>query len=254
MKDVKVRIFSGTVCEQIVFSMPDDEPVTKDTKPKKPRFNSDEERQKYNTEKSKRHFVRLVNTNFGPTSWYCTLTLDQEHEIHDFPTAKRELNNFIRRLRRKYPDARSVAVMGRGKSTHRIHFHIIVEGVPETFIREKWDGGEIVRIEHLKENVRYNGVDHGQDYTGLAVYLFNHWTEEQGAKHWTATGNLLKPEHEKPTPVRRHYSETKPPRAPKGYVFVEGKATQYGFLYYKYVREVQKPKRGRPRKDGDGNV
>lgn len=168
--------------------------------------------------------------------------------IHDFPTAKRELDNYIRRLRRKYPNARIVAVMGRGKSTHRIHFHAIIEGVPEDFIREKWDGGEIVRIEHLKEHVKYDGVDHGQDYTSLAVYLFEHWTPDQGKKRWTATQNLLKPEHEKPTPVLRRYNENKPPRPPKGYVFVESRATQYGFLYYKYVREIPKPKRGRPRK------
>lgn len=247
MKTVKTRIFSGAVCEQLVFSVSERTVLDRSTEPR-PRFKNDEEREKYNKEKSMRYFVRLVNTNFSPTSLYCTLTLDPEHEIHDFPTAKRELDNFIRRLRRKYPDARIVAVMGRGKSTHRIHFHMITEGVPKEFIKKKWDGGEISRIDHLREHVKYDGVDHGQDYTGLAVYLFGHWTPEQGKKRWTATQNLLKPEREKPTPVLRHYSEAKPPRAPKGFVFVESKATQYGFLYYKYVREIPKPKRGRPRK------
>ena len=247
MKDVKVRIFSGAVCEQLVFSVSEHTTLDRHTEPR-PRFKNTAERERYNLEKAKRHFVRLVNANFGPTSYYATLTLDKDHEIHDFPTAKRELDNYIRRLRRKYPNARIVAVMGRGKSTHRIHFHAIIEGVPEDFIREKWDGGEIVRIEHLKEHVKYDGVDHGQDYTSLAVYLFEHWTPDQGKKRWTATQNLLKPEHEKPTPVLRRYNENKPPRPPKGYVFVESRATQYGFLYYKYVREIPKPKRGRPRK------
>lgn len=247
MKTVKERIFSGAVCEQLVYCVADRVTLDRRTEPR-PRFRNDAEREKYNYEKAKRHFVRVVNANFGPTSLYCTLTLDNEHEIHDFPTAKRELDNYIRRLRRKYPDARIVAVMGRGKSTHRIHFHAIIEGVPAEFIREKWDGGEIARIENLKEHVKYDGVDQGQDYTSLAVYLFEHWTPDQGKKRWTATQNLLKPEHEKPTPVLRHYSDTKPPKAPKGYVFVEGRATQYGFLYYKYVREIPKAPRGRPRK------
>jgi len=103
-------------------------------------------------------------------------------------------------------------------------------------------------FDHLREHVKYDGVDHGQDYTGLATYLFDHWTPEQGAKHWRGTKSLVKPDHEKPTPVLRHYSDTKPPKAPKGYVFVEGRTTQYGFLYYKYVREIPKPARGRPHK------
>ena len=248
MKTVKARIFSGAVCEQIVFNVSERTVIDRSTKPRPLRFKNDEEREKYNKEKSKRHFIRIVNANFGPTSYYATLTLDNEHEIHDFPTARRELDNYIRRLLRKYPDARIVAVMGRGKSTHRIHFHAIIEGVPKEFIKAKWDGGEIDRIDHLREHVKYDGVDHGQDYTGLATYLFDHWTPEQGAKHWRGTKSLVKPDHEKPTPVLRHYSDTKPPKAPKGYAFVEGRTTQYGFLYYKYVREIPKPARGRPRK------
>lgn len=247
MRTVKLRIFAGAVCEQIVFNTSERGSV-KAAKPW-PRFRNEAEREKYNLEKSRRHFVRIVNANFGPSSWYCTLTLDREHEIHDFETAKRELDNYIRRLRRKYPDARIVAVMGRGKRTHRIHFHALIEGVPEDVIRDKWDGGEYTRIEHLREHVKYNGVDHGQDYTGLANYLFDHWTPEQGKKRWTSTKNLVKPEHEAPTPVRRLYTETKPPKPPKGYIFVEGRTTQYGFLYYKYVREL--PARGRARKESE---
>ena len=48
--------------------------------------------------------------------------------------------------------------------------------------------------------------------------------------------NLRQPEREKPKEIKRQYSEQKPPRAPKGYVLVESKATRYGYLYFKYVR------------------
>ena len=74
--------------------------------------------------------------------------------------------------------------MGRGKGTHRIHFHMVSEGIPEEQIRKLWGMGEIVRIEHLREHNYYSGIDHGQDYTGLANYLFGHWTPEQGGHRW----------------------------------------------------------------------
>ena len=106
--------------------------------------------------------------------------------------------------------------------------------------------GEIVRIEHLKEHNYYNGIDCGQDYTGLANYLFDHWSPEQGGHHWKATLNLDKPEREPNTSVKMNYTENKPPRAPKGYIFVESKTTKYGYLYFKYVRKP--PKRERKKK------
>ena len=107
---------------------------------------------------------------------------------------------------------------------------------PEELIRQKWYLGSVVRIEHLKEHCYYDGVDHGQDYTGLANYLFDHWTPEQGGHRWKGTKNLSQPERENPKEIKRQYSEQKPPRAPKGYVLVESKATRYGYLYFKYVR------------------
>ena len=86
-------------------------------------------------------------------------------------------------------------------------------------------------------------VDYGQDYTGLADYLFNHWTPEQGGHRWKATRNLRQPEKEAPTLALRTYTEKKAPIAPKGYKLVEARATKWGYIYYKYVREPEKPKR-----------
>ena len=114
--------------------------------------------------------------------------------------------------------------------------HMLSEGVPEELIRRQWYLGSVVRIEHLKGHNYYDGVDHGQDYTGLANYLFDHWTPEQGGHRWKPTKNLRQPERENPKEIKRQYSEQKPPRAPKGYVLVESKATRYGYLYFKYVR------------------
>ena len=114
---------------------------------------------------------------------------------------------------------------------------MVSNGLTEEQIREKWDGGTIIRIEHLREHNYYNGVDHGRDYTGLANYLFDHWTPERGTRHhYKGTRNLCQPEKEAATEAKREYSESKPPRAPKGYRLVEAKTNRYGYMCFKYVR------------------
>ena len=54
---------------------------------------------------------------------------------------------------------------------------------------------------------------------------------------------MKKPEREPSVPVKRNYTEDKPPRPPKGYILVESKATQYGYLYFKYVRKPEPVRR-----------
>lgn len=76
---------------------------------------------------------------------------------------------------------------------------MISDGIPEETISGKWNDGSVIHIRHLREHNYYNGVDYGQDYTGLADYLFNHWTPEQGGHRWKATRNLRQPEKEAPT-------------------------------------------------------
>ena len=124
---------------------------------------------------------------------------------------------------------------------------MISEGVPEDLIRKQWTSGSVLRIENLREHNYYDGVDRGRDYTGLANYLFNHWTPEVGGHRWKGSRKTLqKPDYEEPTTVKRNYTEDKPPRPPKGYIFVEAAATKYGYLYYKYV--LKPPPRKRTKK------
>ena len=81
-------------------------------------------------------------------------------------------------------------------------------------------------------------------------FFFDHWTPEQGGHRWKQTRNARKPERETPTVAKRVYTESKPPRPPKGYILVETKSTKYGYLYFKYVLEPPKRKRKRAAKDG----
>ena len=242
MQRVKRRTFAGVVCEQEVFNVSDRLRNVKGAEPRQ-RFKTEEEREQHRIGISRRKHARLFNENFSPRSLYSTLTLDNEHEVHDFRDMKRIRDLYVRRLKYAFPEAVIFAYIGKGKSTQRMHLHMVSNGVPEDFIKGKWEFGEIRRIEHLREHNYYDGVDHGQDYTGLANYLFDHWTPEQGGHRWKQTKNARKPEREDAKPAIRTYSETKPPIAPKGYILVETRSTKYGYFYFKYVKEPPKRKR-----------
>lgn len=245
MLRVKIRTFSGVVCEQEVFNIPGSTRSIKKAEPRL-RFKSEEEREQHKLGISKRKHARQFNENFSPQSLYSTLTMDDENEVHTFDEAKRTRDLFVRRLKYAFPDAVIFIYMGRGKNTHRIHFHMVSQGVPEETIKKQWIYGSIVQINHLREHNYYDGIDYGQDYTGLANYLFDHWTPEQGGHRWKQTRNARKPERENPTVALREYTENKPPRAPKGYILVETKATKYGYLYFKYVL-APPPKKRKPK-------
>lgn len=247
MQRVKTRIFSGDVCEQIVFSVSDGVKDIKNARPKKPRFLDERERAAHREGISRRRHARMVNANFSPSSLYSTLTFDNEHEVHTFKEAKRIRDLYIRRLKYRHPKARISIYIGRGKSTDRIHFHMLSEGIPEETVKAQWKYGDVLRVDHLREHNFYNGVDHGQDYTGLANYLFDHWTPEQGGHRWKQTKNMIKPEREPSTAVKRSYSIINPPRAPKGFMLVESQDTRFGLIYFKYVRIP--PKRSRRKKE-----
>lgn len=250
VKTMKRRIFAGHTCEQIVYNIPEGTRNPKGYDPEKTsrkRFKDEEERERHRAEISRRSFVRLVNANMEPGDLKVTLTFNNEWEVHTFEDARRIRYNYIRTLIRKYPDAVIFAVMGRGRGTARIHFHFLIKGIPEEFVAKKWKYGKIIEIAPLRTHCWYDGVDHGADYTGIANYMFGHWTPEQGGHRWFQTKNVKQPEKETPTEVRvtGGYTEKRPPVAPKGFKLVSVKATPYGCIYFKYVLIPPKDQKNR---------
>jgi hypothetical protein len=243
MKRVKRSVFAGAVCEQIVYTVADNTVNLKKSKPK-PRFKSDEERERHNEDIARRHHNQMFNNTFRAiSSLYSTLTFSDEYEVHTFKEARKIRDAYIRRLRRRFPDAKLMVYMGRGKGTERIHFHMVSDGIPEEFIKEKWTWGGTGRIIPLREHNRYNGEDYGADFTGLANYLFNHWKPEQGGHRYYKTRNVEAPKKERVNLIIRDYSIKKPPRAPKGYKLVERESNEFGYLYFKYVKIPEGEKR-----------
>ncbi len=244
MKRVKRTVFAGAVCEQIVFNVADNVRNLKKAQPK-PRFRNEEERARHRTEIARRHHALKFNEAFrAGSSLYSTLTFNDEHEVHTFKEAEKIKSAYIRRLQRRFPNAKIAFYKGRGKSTERIHFHMVSDGIPEEIIREQWKYGGTGRIVELREHNTYNGEDYGEDFTGLANYLFNHWTEEQGGHRYFMTRNIKAPKKERVNLIMRDYTIDKPPRAPKGFKLVERAKNEFGYLYYKYVRIPEKRRRG----------
>lgn len=245
---VKKRIFSGAVCEQEVYTV-SDRTANVAKSQYKPVLRTDEERERHNLMIARRKHARVFNENFSPTSLYSTLTFDNDHEVHDWGEARRLRTLYKRRLQYACPDAKINLYMGRGRNTKRIHFHMVSDGVPEEVIKAQWIYGDIVQIEHLRKHNYYNGIDHGCDYTGLANYLFDHWTPEQGTKHrYLSTRNMRQPESEDAKVALRSYSPDSPPIAPKGYRLVECIQNRFGYMCFKYIKEPEDEPPNRPRK------
>lgn len=231
---IKRRTFSGVICEQEVYVIERNRQQIPSSEPRL-RFHNEEERLQHKLNMSRKHHERLINENFSPSSLYSTLTFNQENECHDYIDAKILRDRFVRRLKYKYPDAVIFIYLGRGKNTNRMHVHMVSEGIPQEFILKQWTYGDISRIEHLREHNFYDGVDHGQDYKGLANYLFDHWEPAQGSHRWKQTKNAKQPEREEMTECKRIYNEKNVPKPLKGYVLVEIQTTKYGYYYYRYV-------------------
>lgn len=234
---VKKRIFAGTTCDQIIYSTGRNNPKGR----ARLRFKSETERAEHRRQIARRHHAALINANFTPAGFYCTFTFDAENEVHTMDEARRERANFRRRLLYKNKNAKIALYMGRGKSTHRIHFHGFVEGLSAEDIRRAWTGGGVVQISPLRRNNKNAaGMDVGTDFSAVANYCFDHWTAEQGGHYYSRTNNFAMPEEEAARECRREYSPEHPPIAPKGYTFVSAYTTPYGYQAYHYVILPQK--------------
>lgn len=252
MKLMKRRVWAGCTLDQevMVVSDPQDGDIRK-ARPKL-RFKNEEERAKHRLDRARREFIRRFNETFRAGDAYDTLTFDDAHEVHTFAEARRVRDNYYDRLRRACPEAVICIVMGRGKTTSRIHLHMVTQGVPEEVIRAKWKEGMVLQNEHreLREHNYYpdaegRKVDHGQDFRGLAAYLFDHWSEEQGGHYYKASRNMRAPEREEREECRELYTDHYPPEAPAGYQYIGCDTTPFGFVCYHYIRTPERSHRRR---------
>jgi len=147
-----------------------------------------------NDKHSREHLKRLVHLNFTKDDYFIGLDYMQSCLPNDDAVAKRDVQNWLRRIKRLYQryggELKYIMAYERAERG-RPHFHVIINniGVPEKLIRDKWTFG---RTDMDPLQFDENGV------VGLSMYISKN---DLFSKRWCASKNLIQPR-----PKTRDYS------------------------------------------------
>ncbi len=153
----------------------------------KKRKSTTETQQKLNQKNAERKLIRLLNTNFTKYDLRFDLTYSDEFYPDSNQDAQREMQNFLRRVKRyrkkhNLPELKYVAVTEIGKKTARVHHHIVMNGGVDIFtLAEIWGRGYTTA-----KPLQFD--EHG--IVGIAKYLVK---EPILGKRWCASKNLVQP-------------------------------------------------------------
>lgn len=142
-----------------------------------------------NQMRRKRYVTRMVNMNFDCRSIMLELDYDKAHYTDSMEEAKREVRNFIRRIKRLYAKAKVelkyIYTTERGEESGRVHHHLIVSGgVSKEALIAAWKNSKRCKAERLEFSE--NG------YTDLACYYAKR--NEAFERCFTCSQNLVRPE------------------------------------------------------------
>lgn len=136
---------------------------------------------------AEKKLIRLLNTNFTNRDIRFDLTYNADHLPESPEDAQREMQNFLRRVKRfrkrqGLPDLKYVAVTEVGKHTGRIHHHIIMSGgIDVSDLSALWGRGYTTVKPLMFDDT---GI------VGIAKYFVK---EPILGKRWCASKNLDKP-------------------------------------------------------------
>ena len=200
-----------------------------------------EEQWKVNERNSIEKLRLLIMGNFGRDDIWMDLT--HQGDEPDLKTAKREFDNFIARLRRRYRTAghelKWVASME--SDGHRVHHHMLLNniGLTRKDLEQIWGLGKIPR----KAYQPYDGEP--EDAKNVAHYLVKESRDtynQAGAlqkQRWRASRNLTKPVIKKEVIHSKSWVEK--PKPKKGYYIdcVQNGYDAYGrpFQFYRMAKE-----------------
>lgn len=143
-----------------------------------------------NQKNAEKKLTRLVHTNFTEKDLALHLTYRRGSEPADELEAKKDLQNFIRRLKRLYTrfglELKYISCTEIGIRGGRVHHHLIITG-----------GMDRDRIEQLwgKGFANSKRLQFGEDgVTGLARYMVK---DKHFYKRWNQSRNLIIPEPQK---------------------------------------------------------
>jgi hypothetical protein len=171
-----------------------------------PKKNESRKAQKnLNTKNAVKRLVRLINTNFkADQDIWIHLPYDDEHLPDDIDAARREMQNYIKRLKRYsikmgWDELKYIYVVeGGAASKTRFHHHMVIN-FPDRDVAEKlWHGGKYPRANRLKDSAfkfegmaRYMGKVKRQENGKITVKPKSDL--EAGSKRYVPSRNLKQP-------------------------------------------------------------
>lgn len=135
-----------------------------------------------------KNLTRLINLNFYPGDYHTTLTYSEEISPEE---ANRELDNWIKRMRREYTkaDKEFYYIAVTEFKNHRIHHHVVMSYIDFQVIDRQWKMGRI----------RCTSLDKTRNYRKLAEYLIKETqktfreSENCTKRRWKPSRNLKRP-------------------------------------------------------------
>ena len=182
------KIYSGRILEVEIY------PITlqerKQSRRQKEKI-SEPKQKNLNDKNAKKHLIRLLNTNFSDNDLHITLTYKDDALPKDEEDAKKDVNNYLRRIKRflkknELPELKYIAVIeyreGKNGKKVRMHHHIVISGdVGRDNAEKLWKKGR-ANADRLQAD------EFG--YEALARYISK---DPQGKKRWTQSRNLKQP-------------------------------------------------------------
>ena len=185
------RYYCGNYLEIDVFPV---FPVARSRQHKK--NPTSEVQQKLNEHNAEQKLIRILNANFTSEDLEVHLTFRDENLPESDEEAARDVQNFLRRIKRlrkkaNLPDLKYVCITEGGTGGTRYHFHVTMNGGLDRDVIEKAWGFGYANSRRLQFNE--NGVE------GLARYVTKQFREKKESgetifrKRWTASKNLIIP-------------------------------------------------------------
>lgn len=143
-----------------------------------------------NQHRAERRLIRLIHANFTEEDLTLHLTYRQGWLPDSDDRAKKDVQNYLKRLKRKYAkrgcELKYICVTEKGTRSGRYHHHLIVNGtsgVSRDELERMWKFG---RANSRRLQFGEDGV------AGLAVYILK--SAEVWGKRWCASRNLSEPQ------------------------------------------------------------
>lgn len=145
-----------------------------------------------NQRHAEKHLIRLVHLNFAQNDYAIGLDYTSDCLPRDEEQAKRDISNYLRRLKRLYKryevELKYVMSYEKTLKADRAHFHLIVNnaGIPWEVLLDVWKYGR-TNIKALQFNDK--GV------VGMSLYVAK---KNEFGKRWCASKNLVQPKRPQP--------------------------------------------------------